>query len=205
LKYQAGLAAEPSENTVRDALRREVRTRSTEALLDEFWVPGSNERADLVVIGERLDGFEIKTAHDTLARLPRQVSAYGRLFERCNVVVAERHARRSSEMVPSWWGVAVFTSSGKALSFRWIRDAQPNAGFDCGTLVRLLWRDEARSILCELGAPPDGTRSRASMWSEILALTDPSRLGSLVRRALVSREPSSARIPTRRYLQHQAS
>jgi hypothetical protein len=72
------------EAAVRDTLRQEVRAKScVSETIDEFWVPRTNERADLAAIGSRLWGFEIKTDRDTLRRLPRQVEAYNRLFDMC--------------------------------------------------------------------------------------------------------------------------
>jgi hypothetical protein len=82
-----------SEKIVRGALRLHAlaRTPGARGALDEVWVPRSNERADVAIIGTRMDGFEIKTERDTLHRLPRQVEAYGRLFDRCTAVVDQRH------------------------------------------------------------------------------------------------------------------
>ena len=52
-----------------------------------------------------MSAFEIKTERDTLRRLPRQATAYARLFDQCTVVVAERHVAAAMEMLPMWWGV----------------------------------------------------------------------------------------------------
>jgi hypothetical protein len=63
-----------AEKVVRDALRSHVLAEVAGArdTVDEFWVPRSNERADIAVLGRWMDGFEIKTERDTLSRLPRQ-------------------------------------------------------------------------------------------------------------------------------------
>src|SRR3954451_13577948 len=95
------------ETVVRDALRAHVLTTiaGAQGAVDEFWVPRSNERADIAVIGTHIDGFEIKTERDTLRRLPRQAGAYARLFDRCTAVVADRHRDAAEQLLPKWWGL----------------------------------------------------------------------------------------------------
>lgn len=189
-----------TEAVVRESLRQEVLAavpRRAEAVY-EFWVPRSNERADIAVIGTRMDGFEIKTDRDTLKRLPRQVEAYNRLFDRCTLVLAERHLDAALAIVPGWWGVAMILADRVPLSFRLVRPASPNHGVDPETLVRLLWREEVRSVLSRFGAEPDPRASRASMWQQLLSLVDLDGLKHAVRKALLERDPSLARFPNRR-------
>jgi hypothetical protein len=189
-----------TETAVRESLRSELLARSpglSEALY-EFWVPRTNERADVVAIGSRLWGFEIKTDRDTLARLPRQVQAYSRLFDRCAVVVAERHLDAALGLIPDWWGAASILADGTAPSFRIVRWGQPNHAVDAETLVRLLWRDEVRCILASHGAEPDARASRASMWQLLLGTLDLGELKSAVCQALLNRGPSPMRFAGRR-------
>jgi hypothetical protein len=190
----------PTEAIVRESLREEVLAtapKQTEAVY-EFWVPRSNERADVVVIGTAMLGYEIKTDRDTLRRLPRQVEAYSRLFDRCTVVLADRHLEAALAIVPDWWGVATILADRAPLSFRWIRSASPNRSIDPETLVRLLWREEARSVLRALGAELDPSASRASMWQVLLSLLDLDDLKEAVRKALLERDLSVVRFPNSR-------
>jgi hypothetical protein len=189
-----------SEAVVRDEFRRHVlaTTPGVSGTVDEFWVPRSHERADLVLLGQRLDGFEIKTDRDTLRRLPRQVSAYGRIFDRCTAVVACRHLERVIQIVPDWWGITTVARNGRTV-FSQVRPAGPNPGVEAETLVRLLWRDEAMATLLELGLTPPETASRASLWRELLLALPLHCLQAAVRAALARRDPGRARIPTRRF------
>lgn len=190
-----------SEAAVRRRLRDQVLAsvgKPSEAVY-EFWVPRSNERADVVVIGVHMSGFEIKTERDTLKRLPRQAAAYARLFDRCTVVVAERHVAAAIEMLPEWWGVSAIVADNTLPSFLPVRSATPNDGVDPETLVRLLWREEVRAILSALGNKPDPRASRSSMWQHLLHLVDLERLKDTVRGALLGRDSNSARIPSRRF------
>lgn len=189
-----------AEARVRKALRGMLVAAATDSpeIVDEFWVPRSHERADLVVISSVIEAFEIKTDQDRLTRLPRQVAAYGRLFDQCTAVVAERHVREAMAMIPEWWGVLVITTDGR-VSFEAARSADANECVDAETLVRLLWRHEVSAALTGLGAPPEPGAARSSMWDELLRHVDLNGLRAIVRQALRSRDPSRARFGTRRF------
>jgi hypothetical protein len=188
-----------TEDEVRQSLRADVLAYappSSEAVF-EFWVPQSNERADVAVIGATMEGFEIKTERDSLKRLPRQADAYKRVFDRCHAVLAHRHVDEALEILPPWWGVQVVDND---LTFVTLRSAEPNDGVDPETLVRLLWRDEAYAALCGLGAPPDRGAGRFRLWEMILALLDVEGLKQIVRDALLTRRVSRARTPSQRFV-----
>jgi hypothetical protein len=188
------------ETQVRDALRARVieATSGARDTVDEFWVPRSNERADLAVIGRSMDGFEIKTERDTLRRLPRQIEAYGRLFDRCSVVIAEKHFNAAEAMVPAWWGITTVHVNG-GVNFAEVRKPQRNPAIDREILVRLLWKDEVIRALAKLGANPKKNTSRSVLWKELLEVANLGQLRVAVRSALLDRDPSKARIATRRF------
>lgn len=188
-----------TEAVVRDSLRQEVLAALPRAeAVYEFWVPRSNERADVAVIGPSMDGFEIKTGRDTLKRLPRQAAAYARLFDRCCVVLAERHVEEALDILPAWWGITVIRGDSTP-GFETIREADVNHGVDPETLVRLLWRNEVHATLCTLGAPPDPGAGRFRMWEQLLSLVDLEVLKVAVREALINRDPARARIRSQRF------
>lgn len=178
------------EAAVRERLRQEIRAkRCVSETVDEFWVPRTNERADLAAIGSCLWGFEIKTSRDNLRRLPRQIEAYSRLFDMCMIVVAERHLAPALAIAPSWWGAIVILGDQAPFSLSVVERAQPNPSVDPETLVRLLWREEARAVLSSLGIHPDAGASRVAMWRQVLAVCDLDNLKTFVRTALLAREP----------------
>ena len=189
-----------AEAMVRQALRTYVMgaVHGARGTRDELWVPRSNERADMAVIGRSMDGFEIKTEHDTLKRLPRQILAYGRLFDRCTAVVAERHERSAAEILPAWWGITTVHVNG-AVTFTTIRKPRTNPAVDPEILVRLLWRDEVMHALISLGLEPNRKASRGSLWTELLRSASLKQLRSAVRNALLHRDVRQSRMPTRRF------
>jgi hypothetical protein len=135
-----------------------------------------------------MDGFEIKTERDTLRRLPRQAIAYGRLFDRCTVVVAERHAEGADRTLPEWWGITTTRVNG-SVRFTSVRAAKANPELDPEVLVRLLWRDEAMAALVGLGYDPDSRAPRASLWRQLLSVATLTQLRRAVREAIVHRDP----------------
>lgn len=189
-----------TEAAVRHSLREEMLAASPASVeaVYEFWVPRTHERADVAVIGDMIQGFEIKTERDTLKRLPRQSEAYTRLFDRCHVVLALRHVDDAVAMLPPWWGVLVI-EPGCESSFRVLREGAVNDDVDPETLVRLLWREEAHAALCALGAPPDPRVGRSRMWDLLLTVLDLDGLKRVVREALLRRDPTRARIPSQRF------
>ncbi|MDA8397963.1 MAG: sce7726 family protein [Actinomycetota bacterium] len=190
-----------TEAAVRAALRDQELSSAdgpTEALF-EFWVPLSNERADLVVVGNAMKGYEIKTDRDSLRRLPRQAAAYGRVFDTCSIVAAERHLGAALEIIPDWWGVVAYVNHDRPLAFCEVRPASPNGTLDPETLVRLLWRDEVRAALISIGSEPDPRASRVSMWQHLLDLIELGRLREIVRTAILGRQSETARLRVRRF------
>jgi len=65
----------------------------------EFSLGSSGVRADLAIFAETSIGIEIKTAKDTLRRLPSQMAAYARYFDHVIAVVAPNHVRNITESV----------------------------------------------------------------------------------------------------------
>jgi hypothetical protein len=59
----------------------------------EFTLGESSVRADLAILGDEFIGVEIKGHRDTLRRLPAQMEAYSRYFDKTIAVVANRHLR----------------------------------------------------------------------------------------------------------------
>ena len=189
-----------SESIVRAALRLHVMSSvaGAEGTLDELWVPRSNERADIAVIGRWMDGFEIKTERDTLRRLPRQIVAYGRLFDRCTAVLDERHRPQGRDDPAGVVGDHHRRRQRRRdVHHRAQGELQP--GVDPEILVRLLWRNEAFDALVAIGRTPDVRTTRSRLWADLLRFASLTQLRAVVRDALLSRTADQAKIPTRRF------
>jgi hypothetical protein len=121
-------------------------------ILDEFGICEGGNRVDIAVVNGALHGWEIKSERDTLARLPGQMEAYGRVFDTVTIVVASSHVRHVEEMVPPWWGIlqAGYDASS-TIHLRTVRPGGLNAGRDAYAIAQLLWRDEVIHLLRERG------------------------------------------------------
>lgn len=86
-------------------------------------------------------GVELKGERDSLARLPRQVREYGRVFDRCTLVTTDHHVRPALELVPHWWEVVVATWDGD-LHAEVARTGTVNPHPQSVARAQLLWRDE---------------------------------------------------------------
>lgn len=138
---------------VRKALRRELdrqhagdddRTR----IVEEMGVWSGSVRVDVAVINGELCGFEIKSARDTLARLPAQQQLYSQVFDRVTLVVADLHEAKAFNIIPAWWGTLVATEGdGGSVYLREGRPASQNPAVDALQVARLLWRQEALVLL----------------------------------------------------------
>ena len=104
--------------------------------LNESW-----RRVDLITLGNELTGYEIKSAADTLARLPGQ-AAYGKVLEKTTLVVSSHHISKATELLPPWWGIIEADHNLAEVTLRRVRETQPNPALDPFFLIRLLWKSE---------------------------------------------------------------
>jgi hypothetical protein len=138
-----------------EGLAHAARAASPTALVvPEFSVLRGAARIDLASLGTTLDGWEVKGDLDDVSRLPRQVEAYSRVFDRITLVTGARLAARAGVIVPRWWGLAVARDGG----IETIRSASRNPAVDPTEVADLLWRDELVTAL----AVVTGRRGRGS-------------------------------------------
>lgn len=177
---------------IRNELHRRLRDRigdSPEArIVDEMNVLRGSCRIDVAVINGRLEGYEIKSAGDSLTRLGRQADAYGRVFDRLTMICAERHLEAAFAQLPVWWGIEVAEERRGSIRIVRRRSARANPGVEPAALVELLWRSETLAALESLGAA-HGLRSkpRRALWAALAEALGPRELASLVRAALRAR------------------
>jgi hypothetical protein len=159
-------------------------------IVEELGLSHGAARIDIAVINGYLRGIEIKAEADTLFRLPRQVSAYGRVVDLATLVAAERHIDAAAAQIPDWWGIVQARKTGKGtVAFRRLRDEKVNRGLDPMTLTRLLWRAEVAELLRQLGADGPLLRSpRAILYAEFVAALPITHLRHAVRETLKARE-----------------
>lgn len=181
-----------SEQAIRAALKpiAVASARSEEhaiGLVEELSLPPGGARADIAVVGAELIGYEIKSAADSLRRLPGQIAAFDRVFDVCWLVAASRHLDRALTLLPDWWGIVEAEDCTAAPHLVVRRDPGPSPAVDVDALVRLLWREEVAAAIRAHGQEPDLVQGRGGMWAQLLRCGTETSIRTSVRHALRSR------------------
>jgi hypothetical protein len=186
----------PDDAAIRRRLAGELAALYPQARIRHEMLVGPGElgmrRVDVAVVGAgELAGWEIKSDRDSRRRLPGQVAAFSAVLDRVTLVAGRRHLDHASAVLPDWWGLTL-AAAGDAVTLTPVRPAGANPAVDPAELVRLLWRDEARSLLWMRGWRRGTSRLRlADLHTAVLAaypVLDELRAG--VRRMLRARPPS---------------
>ncbi len=180
---------------IRRVLRREIGYRydgdPDTLIVEELGLCQGVARVDLAVINGSVHGYEIKSEHDTLARLPSQTHVYNRVLDFATIVTAPMHADKVADIVPSWWGVSIVVSREGALQLVSKRAPRRNRDIDSFAFAQLLWRDEALEVLSERGmAGGMKSRRREYLWKRLANDLSLDELGSIVRERLRRRGPN---------------
>lgn len=94
-------------------------------------------------------GIEIKSAADSLRRLPRQIQGYDAIFPENILVVADEHARAAINMLPETWGVVVVNADVTAFNVVRRPQSTPTSTL---SVASTLWDSELKTILREHSA-----------------------------------------------------
>jgi hypothetical protein len=141
---------------VRTALRRELNRLHVGVdrtlIVEEMGIWSGSVRVDIAVVNGEMHGFEIKSARDTLARLPAQQELYSQVFDRVTLVVADRHVGKAEQLIPRWWGTMLASTNAEcSVTLRDGRTGDLNPNPNALQTVRLLWRQELTGILDRYG------------------------------------------------------
>lgn len=181
----------PDESAIRMALRRYLSERHSDktqtCFLSELGLRRHTARADLAVVSHLLHGYEIKSDRDSLRRLENQIPVYSEIFDKVSIVVGPHHAKAVGSIVPDWWEILQFVAVPRP-TFEVLRLGSLNPSPSARSLVELLWRDEAISLL-ESRAADRGYRrgSRKQIWDRICEVCTLGEIAEAVRAHLMAR------------------
>jgi hypothetical protein len=198
----------PKDQDIRRALRRQLEAWHPDALvLDELAMKHGDSRVDLVVIGDRLEGYEIKSDADTLKRLPDQAKQFSLVFHRMTLVVGPRHLGDALSIVPKWWGVTLAVRDGLGgADLTPIRESTENPKPNYRWVARLLWRDELCGLLKARGEGKG--LKQLKYWqvaNKCLEVFTPEELTEAVTRLLRLRKGAAVEPPEAAYEENDAS
>ena len=180
---------------IREALRAYItfhNSRETD-IIDELGLCCGKVRVDLVVVNDKLRGYEIKSDKDTLDRLPRQINIYDKVLDEATIVVGRRHLESAEKIVPNWWGLLLCETNSKGIHFKTYRQGNENPGKDSRALVELLWSNEAINLLENKNAAY-GVRSkpRKYIWDRVCECFKLEEIATEVRTVLKTRAMTRA-------------
>lgn len=201
-----------TEKELREAVRRKLRLPGSAAqgrLYEEFGIERGAARIDIAVIGDSLDGYELKSDLDSFARMHNQIHAYNRVFDRITLIAGPTFVEMASRVLPAWWGIwqARRLSDG-SLELAEIRSSSKNPCQDPYSVATLLWRDEAMAALVDECDAPPARATRSELYDRMVACMSPDSLRSCVARKLVERSVAKDEqllAPSGGWLHHGAS
>ncbi|OYX02412.1 MAG: hypothetical protein B7Z15_18975, partial [Rhizobiales bacterium 32-66-8] len=147
-----GLRPTTRDADIRPALRARLGRRHAAhddvVIVEELPVARGGSRLDLAVINGRIEGFEIKSARDTLDRLRRQVALGSPAMERATLVAAPDHIPEALHLLPDWWSVVLAEMGPRgAIHFRQYRRGGMNPQACPRAFVDMLERKEIVALL----------------------------------------------------------
>ncbi len=133
---------------IRQILKNELKNQYKDVqdtiFWDEFEVQNGLARIDLAVINGSLDGYEIKSGQDSLARLVGQMRHYDLTFENLSIVIESVHLNNTIKTVPAHWGVLEIERDGY---LNIVRKGTANTGITKEAVTSLLRKDEMVRML----------------------------------------------------------
>ncbi|HUG83132.1 MAG TPA: MmcB family DNA repair protein [Euzebya sp.] len=117
-------------------------------IVHEYGIAAGRVRADVAELtGDAIHLVEIKSAADTLSRLPRQADLYCRVADRCTLAADPAHLDAAAALLPDWWGLVAVDGD----RLRMLRAGRPNPAPDPVTTAMLLWAPELATAVREAG------------------------------------------------------
>lgn len=160
----------------------------------EMGLYAHRRRIDIALLTPtRLEGYEIKSDADSLARLHEQATDYQRTFHRLTLVTTAKHRDRAAEILPPIWGIilATQTPTGKIRLTTW-RKADENTGTDPMATAQLLWREEALDELRARGLATGMSKlARHYIWKKLAEEVPPKELKAVALNRLHARSQAN--------------
>lgn len=120
-------------------------------VVEELKLPVASARIDMAVINGHFHGYEIKSACDTLQRLPNQLIAYSYVFDYLTVITEEKYHGRILDMLPEWVGLSVCSDINEDMNV--IQPCSINTNKNAFYIAKLLWHNELTEALSALNIP----------------------------------------------------
>jgi hypothetical protein len=161
----------------------------TARVVQEMGLSANAARIDIGVVNGQLVGYEIKSDRDNLDRLPQQLAVYNQIFDLITVVSGPKHQGKLETLLPAHCGLLVTQRGENGNELRVVRAASQNPNRNGYMIASLLWHEEAKQLLVEVGLGKGLSRLRRwELWEKIAEYySDIDELAKQVRIILKSR------------------
>lgn len=157
-------------------------------VVDELKLPITKSIIDIAVINGHLHGYEIKSASDTLQRLPNQLVAYEKIFDFITVVTEKKHYNKIYNVIPDWVGIGLCYATDGQRAFELLRPPVFNNNKEGFFIAKLLWHEELISILSEFKVPFKKNMRNWILCETLAKHLDTDSLCNVVRQQLKKRK-----------------
>lgn len=157
-------------------------------VVEEMGLSAHTVRIDIGVINGRLVGYEIKSEHDSLARLPKQIEVYDQIFDRLTLISGPKHLAKLAKMLPPYWGILVPGERDGEPCFHVERPATQNPNRSAYMIASLLWHEEAKMLLEQQGISKLSKLRRWELWEKVAEYFTLEEVSSHVRHILKHRK-----------------
>ena len=147
-----------------------------------------NAVCDVLLVTNKLIGFEIKSDTDTYARLPRQIQAYQQFFEENYIVIGTSHLRSAETKVPVSWGILEVAEAG----IRVVRKSGKNTSVRREKQLSMLWALELNNLLLKNKLPLYPGKRKEFLADTLCRNVSPVHLGPQIAEELRLREESNS-------------
>lgn len=120
---------------------------SDAVIINEMVVSNWARRADIAVANGRLYGFEIKSAFDSLKRLPGQIESFQKHFDKVTVVAASKFIPEIVRAYPPEVGVLEIYMKGSSFELKQIRPGRISEVRDRHSIASLMTKMEIERLL----------------------------------------------------------
>lgn len=145
-------------------------------IVNEFDICYGDSRIDVAVISQQgIYGYEIKSDHDSLERLPRQISFYSKVCDQMTLVHSDKFTEKINQMgiLNYKWNELIPRQTdgkmelvGDRTPAPWKRNIDELCPYQ---IAALTWKDEALDILSKHGITNGyKNKSRHEIWTKII-------------------------------------
>ncbi|GHE52230.1 sce7726 family protein [Roseivirga thermotolerans] len=169
---------------LRNSILKDYLSDPNSKVVEELRLNPASAQIDIAVLNGSIHAFEIKSASDTLNRLPSQLEAYSKVCDYISIVTEVKYVKKIMAMVPDWIGVTQCDDTGCQI----MRKPQRNSLIQGFYLAQLLRIDEIKQLLVANGVVFNHGRRKwylSELLANSLAVQD---LSNQVRLTMKSRE-----------------